>query len=119
MDWPNKKDGGVKVVEKVKDGCKNPACLRPEAEAGMAIGFGDERRCGRCYGHWKLYEIEWPNKKDGGMKIVEKVKDGCKNPACLRPEAEVGQGRGLGDERRCGRCYKHQKKHKVDWPNRG
>jgi len=122
-EWPIKPDGtSVFILEdQVRDGCKNLACLLPEAEfPDSGYGYGDERRCTKCYNHRHRHTTEWPMKADGtSVVVVVPVYEGCKNPACGLPEEEIVRGVGSGDQRRCIRCYTHRNLHKgSEWPVR-
>ena len=97
------------------DACFN--CGRQKDGTAHLQGKGPERRCRDCRdfrrrtGRERPREVE-EKRRDRG------VKEGCKNPKCLRPEG-VGAAsgwRGSGLKRRCSRCRNHLARFKTEWP---
>ncbi|KAK4031851.1 hypothetical protein C8A01DRAFT_20994 [Parachaetomium inaequale] len=99
-----------------KMGCQNPNCLLPESAntKGNFTGGGPNRRCLAC----RTYKSRNEDRERPAELFIAKVKDGCKNPHCMKPEPESKKEaqnfRGDGDDRRCNACRLWLKKHHVE-----
>ncbi len=103
--------------ELVSKGCAN--CFEPEPEKPTVAWFGrgNERRCPTCIQYRRNHKQERPESLFAVPPRQPMVKDGCKNPNCMRTEEEMSKGVYSGDDRRCARCRMHTKAHPgYEWP---